>query len=398
MKLLSDEELEALLLDLESDRVERKENAKHKDRLCEAICAFANDLPNSGEPGVLMIGVRDDGTPAGLDVDDTLMSTLGDIRSNGKILPPPMMTVQKRRLRGEIVVVIEVEPSSSPPVRYEGRVWVRIGPRRAIASAEEERRLAEKRRWKDLPFDQRGAELASLDDLDLPLFSDEYLPQAIAPDILEANERTTEHKLRSLRLLTAEGHPTYAAILLFSPEPRQFVPGAYLQFVRFDGSELTDPILDQKEVWGPLPVVLRQIDEICASHIHVRSSIDTSDLELRHPDYPKVALQQLVRNAVMHRNYETSNAPVRMYWFSDRIEISNPGSLYGSVNPSNFGRGATDYRNPLLAEAFKVLGFVQRFGIGVPTARKALQTNGNPLPEFNFNDPNQLLVTLRERP
>ncbi len=76
-------------------------------------------------------------------------------------------------------------------------------------------------------------------------------------------------------------------------------------------------------------------------------------------------MQQLVRNAVLHRTYETTNAPVRVYWYSDRIEIHSPGGLYGQVNPENFGQPqVTDYRNPLLAEAMKALGFVQRFGVG----------------------------------
>jgi len=76
--------------------------------------------------------------------------------------------------------------------------------------------------------------------------------------------------------------------------------------------------------------------------------------------------------APMHR-YEATNAPVRVYWFDDRIEIHNPGGPFGSVTQENFGRpGVTDYRNPNLAEALRALGFVQRFGAGIAIARRAL--------------------------
>ncbi len=96
----------------------------------------------------------------------------------------------------------------------------------------------------------------------------------------------------------------------------------------------------------------------------------------------------------MHRSYEGTNAPVHVYWYSDRVEIRNPGGLYGQVTPQNFGDGAVDYRNPLAAEIMHHLGFAQRFGLGVPLARKELRQNGNPEPEFDFR-PTQVAVTVR---
>jgi ATP-dependent DNA helicase RecG len=111
-----------------------------------------------------------------------------------------------------------------------------------------------------------------------------------------------------------------------------------------------------------------------------------------------VALQQLIRNAVMHRTYENTNAPVRVYWFDDRIEIVNPGGPFGIVTRENFGRpGISDYRNPNLADAMKVMGFVQRFGIGLQTARAEMKRNGNPDIEFQI-EPMTVLATVRRQP
>jgi ATP-dependent DNA helicase RecG len=128
---MDDHELEILLHDLEADRVERKASISDRDKICQAICAFANDLPNHRQPGVLFIGVNDDGSHAHLAITDELLRTLADLRSNGNILPFPTMIVQKRVLGGMELAVIVVEPSDAPPVRYRGRVWVRVGPRRA---------------------------------------------------------------------------------------------------------------------------------------------------------------------------------------------------------------------------------------------------------------------------
>lgn len=131
---MTDAELEKLLDDLESDRVERKETTADTDKLRQAICAFANELSNHGQPGVLFIGVRDNGQPCGLEVTDQLLLTLAPMRSDGNILPLPAITVQKRRLKGADIAVIEVLPADAPPVRFKGAAWVRVGPRRAIAS------------------------------------------------------------------------------------------------------------------------------------------------------------------------------------------------------------------------------------------------------------------------
>ena len=397
---MDDSELEILLNDLESDRVERKASIVDKNKICQAICAFANDLPAHEKPGALFIGANDDGSCADLEITDELLITLADLRSNGNITPFPTMKVQKKNLCGCELAVIIVEPSDAPPIRFRGRVEVRVGPRRAIATEEEERRLIEKRRAGNLPFDIQPITLATLEDLDFELFRTVYLPSVLANEILQQNQRSTEQQLTSMRFATVEPQPkpTILGILVVGPDPRQFVPGAYIQFLRIEGKDLTDPIKDQKEIDGPLSDLLRRLDDLFQAHISVASDTTAQPVELRRPDYPIVALQQLARNAVMHRIYEGTNAPVRITWFSDRIEIQNPGGPFGQVNRQNFGQpGITDYRNPNLAEAMKNLGYVQRFGMGIPLARRELEKNSNPEPEFGIEDAHVLVTIWRNK-
>ncbi len=152
-------------------------------------------------------------------------------------------------------------------------------------------------------------------------------------------------------------------------EAPTLVGGAYIQFVRFQGTELADTIRNQQEIRGPLPDLIHRIDQLLEANIEVATSITERSVEIRRPDYPLMALQQLVRNAVLHRSYEGTNAPVRCYWYDDRIEISSPGGPYGQVTAENFGQpAAADYRNRYLAEAMRVLEFVQRFGPEVELA------------------------------
>lgn len=359
-------------------------------------------MPNHQSPGVLFVGANEDGTCAGLEISDQLLQNLAHLRSDGNTLPIPAITVQKRTLNGGEIAVVTVEPSFAPPVRYKGRVYIRVGPRRAIASVDEERRLGEKRRAWDLPFDITEVPPASMDDLDLGLFGGHYLPLALAPDVLAINNRAVEQQLSALRFATTAStrpqKPTVLGLLVVGKDPTGFIPGAYIQFRRIDGTELTDAIRDQKEISGTLTEILKRLDDVLQAHISVATDITSGPVEVQSPDYPLVALQQITRNAVMHRNYDGTNAPIRITWFSDRIEIQNPGGPFGQVTRENFGKpGVTDYRNPHLAEALKNLGYVQRFGVGIALARQVLRANGNPDLEYEVEDAHVLAI-LRRRP
>ena len=385
--MYTDDELIRVLAGDETDCAEYTESVKDLDKIREAICAFANDLPNHRKPGLIFIGIKDDRGCAGLTIDDKLLRTLGGLRSDGKILPFPGMEVGKRILNGCSVVVIQVQPTDNPPVKVDDRCWIRVGPRRGQATAEEERRLTEKRRWGVLSYDMQGIKGASVNnDLDMRRFESEYLPTAVSPEALLENARKPKEQLQALRLTARDGTPTVTAILMLGKDPRSWFPGAYIQFVRYEGNHVTDAILDQAELSGPLPDQLRELDRLLKRNISI--ALDTrGERHVEKPDYPFEALRELARNAVIHRNYENTNAPVRVTWFSGSVEISSPGSVYGSVTMENFGEpGATDYRNPTIAEAMKSLGFMQRFGLGIQMARQALAVNGNPPIEFDIQE------------
>lgn len=218
---LTDADMEALLNDLESDRAERKESFKcdvpEKSR--QAICAFANDLPNHRKPGVVFIGAKDDGSPSKLAVTDELLRQLADIRTDGNILPLPTMTVEKRILKDAEMAVVTVLPADAPPVRYKGRIWIRTGPRRGYASAQDERILNERRRHRHLPFDLQLVSFATVADLNRSLFEGEYLTGAVAPDIIAANERSYQERLAASRMIESADSPvpTVLGCVVLSP-------------------------------------------------------------------------------------------------------------------------------------------------------------------------------------
>jgi ATP-dependent DNA helicase RecG len=382
--MIAIEKLIALLQDVESDSTERTISTNKTDKFGEAICAFANDLPNHSAPGYLLIGVTNDGKPSGLKVTDQLLSDLGGIKSDGNLLPQPAMNVTKFMLDGGDIAVVEVFPSDLPPVRYKGTVWVRTGPRRGRANEQEERILTERRIAKARSFDALPCTEANIDDLALGQF-DSYRRQAVDKETIDSNNRSVELQLASLRLFDlGRKCPTNCGILLFGQNPRYFFPGAYVQYLSMPGANLTDLPNDSAEISGNLQAIIKEIE----LRIKLFNTTQLSRIAMLEEqsvsDYPEWALRELFLNAIIHRNYE-SNSPIRFYVFRTHIEIQSPGGLYGEATPKNFPK-YNSYRNPIIAEVMKSLGFVNRFGYGVQRAQQLLVNNQNPPAEFEFDD------------
>ncbi|MCU0753819.1 MAG: putative DNA binding domain-containing protein [Xanthomonadales bacterium] len=392
--MLNSSELLALLSDLEFDRIERTPSVSNTDRFAQAVCAFANDFPNRHQPGYLIIGADDAGRPTGLSVTDQLLQNLGALRSDGNILPIPAISVSRVAVDGGELAVVEVQPSDLPPVRYRGQVWIRVGPRKVIASEQEERLLMERRIAHARSFDAQPCRDATLEDLDAERFLLGYRRRVLSEAVTAENHRDLRHQLASLRFydLRAEA-PTHAGLLLFAPRPAHFMPGAYVQFLRMEGTDNTSPVQLAKELHADLATLLQTLDIYIDAHIRSRPVYVSTLREETVHDYPRTALRELLANAVMHRNYQ-SNTPVRFYWYADHVQIDNPGGLYGEA-AGHFPK-RNDYRNPVVAEAMRALGYVNRYGQGIARAQRALRDNGNPPAEFR-TDSGWFSVTIRAR-
>jgi len=391
--VLTNEQILDLLRAPEADNVERTVSTTNTNKFCEAICAFANDMPGHGQPGYLLIGAEDGtGSITGLNITDQLLQNLASHRDSGEIVPLPSLTVRKICFPEGNIAVVEVQPSDMPPVRYRGRVWVRVGPRRGIATEQEERTLTERRVHLAKTFDMQPCLGCSSDQI-VPSLFDAYRSAAIAPEIVEENNRDRLEQMAALGLWDTRNQClTNAGVLLFSESPQNWLPGAHIQFVRYEGSGLESDILDERNFTGDLLTTLRELDAFLKTLFPSRPVPDSALREKQVTPYPTWAVRELLMNAVMHRDYQ-SNAPIRFYWFSDRIEIQNPGGLYG--NATNFPN-QNDYRNPKIAEAMKTLGYVNRFGRGIATIQAELSNNANPPAEFDTGQTTLFLAKVLE--
>lgn len=392
---LTKDEIRSLLSDIENERVERTISTDNVKKFSQAVCAFANDITNTRRPGYLIIGADDNGKLSNLKVTEKLMQILAGLRSEGNILPPPALSIYKVDMGEGEVAIAEVQPSMLTPVRYKGVIWIRVGARKEEANAEEERILMEKGRASICSFDASICPRATLSDLDIKKFKKIYLASAVSAKARRKDTRPIEQQMESLQLFdTRSNCPTMAGVLLLHHNPVRCLPGAYIQYVRFSGKDRASEVLKENAFSGNLIEILPELDAFIKYTIeNKRPVLVTALREEMRVNYPYEAIRELVMNAVMHRSYEGSNAPIRFYEYSDRIEIDNSGNLYGKARPENFPT-VSDYRNPVIAEIMKSLRYVNRFGRGVSTVNDMLVSNGNGEAIFEFSDHTTFKVTV----
>ena len=152
--MLTELQLRELLKDLESETVERTRAFDKVEKMGQAISAFANDIANRQKPGYLLLGVEDNGIISGRRIDDDRFASLGGLKTDGNLRPPPSMSIEKFSLEEGDVVVIEVYPSKYPPILYKGQAWIRVGPRKVPATEEDIHLLEERRNQYGLRFEE----------------------------------------------------------------------------------------------------------------------------------------------------------------------------------------------------------------------------------------------------
>ena len=159
-----------------------------------------------------------------------------------------------------------------------------------------------------------------------------------------------------------------------------------IQYVKFAGTTRATKVLKENRFKGNLITMLKELEYFIKYSIENKRPEFVSILrEEPRINYPWEAIRELAMNAVMHRAYNGNNSPIKFYEYSDRIEIDNPGNLYGKVNLENFPN-ETDYRNPNIAEIMLNLGYVNRFGSGVNTVSTLLEENKSNPAEFLLGD------------
>lgn len=202
--------------------------------------------------------------------------------------------------------------------------------------------------------------------------------------------------------ITRDGIPTLAAILNFGIYPQGYFPQLAITAIVVPGKEIGDTaqnsarFMDNKRIEGTLPDMLSDAIAFCKRNMRVQTIIDpATGQRTDRPEYPIEAIREAVLNALIHRDYShfTEGTPIQINFFADRLEIHNPGGLYGRMTVEDLGKAKPDLRNPALATMSEFLLKTENRYSGVPTIRREMEKAGLPEPVF-INGRNEFIVVL----
>jgi len=198
-------------------------------------------------------------------------------------------------------------------------------------------------------------------------------------------------EILSLGGLFQDGKPTLAGLMLFGVYPQARMQGYCITAVVVPGFELGETaedgarFADNKRIEGTIPQQLEAAINFVQRNMKVRTIVDAGGKRADKTEYPLKAVREIILNALIHRDYSmhTETAPTRLMFFADRLEVENPGGLYGRLTLDNLGKTIADTRNPAIASALEILIDTENRFSGIPTIRREMAEAGLPPPVFS---------------
>lgn len=368
--------LSAILLQPEGRRLEFKESLPTNSDLAKTILAFANDAG-----GELYIGIKDNPREVvGLKEDD-LLSIEEKIASLIHDLCEPVIMPEITFLQheGKHIIRTQVYKGSTPPYHLKNKTteegtFFRVGSTNRLASAE---MIAElERRKKNISFDSELVYSKTIEEINISTFKDFFQEKT--------GEELTVQVLKKLELFRSEqgnNLPTFALILLSDDElQKQYFPYAKIECARFKGT-VPGNFIDQKTIDTNVALQAEQAYQFVLRHISQGTTDYTGVYRNDRWEYPVIAIREIIRNAVIHRDYSLTGKDIKIAIFDDKVEITSPGKLMPTVDFSDMESGQSDIRNKILAPVFKKLRIIEQWGNGLKLIAEELQN----YPEIGFD-------------
>jgi ATP-dependent DNA helicase RecG len=347
----------------EDSRHQFKADVTNADALAGEIVAFSNTAG-----GRIFIGVNDDGSVRGLSGADVarLNQLVANAASQNVRPAVNPLTDNVPHPAGTVMVVSIPEGISKPYMDRNGAIWVKSGPdKRRATSREELQRLFQQAGL--VHADETPVAGLGAGDVDMPYFEAFFEQQFGEP--LAQHQQPLPQLLTNMNLLN-QGLLNVAGALLFAKAPHYALPAFIVKAVAFVGNEIEDErYIDSRDITGKLADVFQQTLGFISANTRALQG-DQGINTLGRPEVPRIVWEELVANALIHRDYFIS-APVRVLVFADRVEIISPGHLPNNLTIENVKAGNSNMRNPILASfAAKLLPY-RGLGSGLLRALRA---------------------------
>ena len=358
------------------------------DKLYDTLSSFSNQ--NSG--GTIVFGLYENEGFRVTGVSDVQALQKKVMEQCNQMEPPVRAVFTSIEIDGKYVVSAEIPPidiSERPCFnKAKGRIkgsYIRVGDA-DIPMTEYEIYSYEAYR-KKYQDDIRIVERADMSSLNTPKLEN-YLfrLKENKPNLAQLSDQ----QIMELMSVIREGKPTLTAELLWGLYPQAFFPQLGIIATAVQGTEYCEPqpdgsrFSDNKRIEGTIPEMLEGAMNFVRANTRVRTVIDKEGKRTDIPDYPMNAVREVILNALVHRDYSihTEGMPVQLIVFSDRLEVRNPGGLYGRLSIDMLGNAQPDTRNPVLANALEVMQVTENRYSGIPTIRREMKSANHPEPEF----------------
>jgi len=347
----------------EDSKHQFKANITNADQIATEMVAFCN----SGG-GRIFIGVDNYGSISGLTREDIgRINQLISNSSNNNMNPPINPITENITMTNGIVTVVTILDGISKPYMDKlGAIWVKNGSdKRRISSREEMQRMFQASGI--IHADETPANGISVSDIDLEYFSDFF--ERVLGEKLDEQKNSLSVLLENMNL-SKDGTLNIAGALLFSKSPHYRLPAYVAKGICYEDDNIhVDRYIESIEANGKLADIYYS----CLSFImrHIPQIQDEQGVNsIGRPVVPKIVFEELLANAFIHRDYFIS-APVRIFVFSNRIEIISPGHLPNNLTVQNIVNGNSNIRNPIIASfATRILPY-RGLGNGIRRALKA---------------------------
>ncbi len=343
-------ELIDLLSRGEDSRQQFKTDMNNADALAAEIVAFSNTAG-----GRIFIGVNDDGSVRGLSGADVARLNMLIANVASQVVRPAVnpLTENVPHPAGTVLVLSIAEGVNKPYMDKNGAIWVKNGSdKRRATSREELRRLFQQAGL--VHADETPVAGLSAGDVDMPYF-ETFFERQFGETLAQHNQPLPQ-LLTNMNLMN-QGRLNVAGGLLFAKSPHYALPAFIVKAVAFVGTQIEgERYIDSRDIAGKLADVFQQTLGFIVANTRAAQGEQGFNSQ-GHPEIPRIVWEELVANALIHRDYFVS-APIRVLVFADRVEIISPGHLPNNLTIENIKAGNSNMRNPILASfAAKLLPY-----------------------------------------
>lgn len=386
---MNEAQLRELIQNGENSWLEFKLDQLRPEGLAREMVAFLNH-----EGGTILLGIRDDKTIAGIERKDLEAWVMNAART--LIQPPAIPSYEEVKIEGKKVGIVRIREGIDKPyfLIHKGResCYIRVGTTTRRCSREEIRRLYQASaliHYDTLPVSATGPA-----DLDLQKLK-EYFLKTYGLNVESLNTSDRLSLLKNAQFLAEEDgrfSATVAGLLLFGKDPSRHLSNSGVTFAFFEGREIGSTLLDRKELSGTLAENVEAVRNLINLHTCRPSEIEglTRQEKIAYPD---IVVREGMVNAVVHRDYTIGGAKVRVFLFSDRLEIKSPGKLPNTVTLEKMRAGVSISRNPLLTKVMQNLGYIDALGRGVPMILREMKAASEKEPKIEIEG-EEVILTL----